>query len=118
MPSKDVYEKLCDYFGLQMGPVPDRDNLITAFKHTLSEETLEFYFLLPLFGEISESNLKKKAKRKGYSATEIDNHMSKLMSESFIERHRGEDEDLFARVFGAFVAENQVQKKKGTALGK
>ncbi|MDW7755962.1 MAG: 4Fe-4S binding protein [Brevefilum sp.] len=118
MPGKDVYEKLCDYFGLQTGPVPDRDNLIAAFKHTLPEDTLNFYFLLPLFGEISESNLEKKAKRKGFIASEIENHMSKLINESFIERHRSADEDRFSRVFGAFVAENQVRKKKGTAVGK
>jgi Pyruvate/2-oxoacid:ferredoxin oxidoreductase delta subunit len=118
MAKKDAYERLCDYFSLQLGEVPDRNNLMTAFKQTVTEETVNFYFLLPLFGEIKESQLLKKAKRKGYSDIEISKHMTLLIKESFIERHRGEEEDSFSRVFGAFVAENQVRKKKGTALGK
>lgn len=118
MTKKDVYQKLCDSFGLQMGPVPDQDNLVTAFRQTLPESTVNFYFLLPLFGEISQERLIKKAIRKGYTPTEINDHIDKLIKESFIERHYGHDGDSFARVFGAFVAENQVRKKKGTALGK
>ena len=118
MAKKDVYERLCDSFALQMGPVPDRENLITAFRFTLPEETVRFYFLLPLFGEVRDSHLANKARRKGFSDAEISEHMAKLISESFIERHKGEKEDCFARVFGAFVAENQVRKKKWTALGK
>jgi len=118
MSKKDVYERLCDSFSQQMGPVPDRDNLVTAFKQTLPEDAVQFYFLLPLFGEIGESHLKRKARRKGFSDSEIQDQMKKLIKESFIERHRDEEEDSFARVFGAFVAENQVRKKKGTALGK
>jgi len=53
MPGKDLYERLCDFFGLQMGEVPDRENLLTAFQYTLSEDDLLFFFLLPMFGEIS-----------------------------------------------------------------
>jgi hypothetical protein len=50
MATKDLYERLCDFFGLQMGEVPDRENLLTAFRYTLTEENLIFYFLLPIFG--------------------------------------------------------------------
>ncbi len=118
MANKDLFERLCDFFGLQMGEVPDRENLLTAFRHTLTEENLLFYFLVPMFGEISEDKLRNKAQRKGFSDPEIDKHIDKLIKESFIERHYGESTVHYARVFGAFVAENQVRKKKGTALGK
>ncbi len=118
MGEKNLYERLCDFFGLQMGEVPDRENLVTAFQHTLSEDNLTFYFLLPIFGKISKEKLIKKAQRKGFSDSEIDKHIDKLIKESFIERHYGESTIHFARVLGAFVAENQVRKKKGTALGK
>jgi ferredoxin len=118
MPKKDVYEKLVNSFELQLGPVPDRENLITAFRQTLPAETIMFYFLLPIFGGMRESNLVKKAKRKGFDDQDIEVHMTKLIKESFIERYKGENEGRYARVFGAFVAENQVRKKKGTALGK
>jgi ferredoxin len=74
--------------------------------------------LLPIFGEISEDKLRKKAQRKGFSDAEIDENIDKLIKESFIERHYSESKVDFARVLGAFVAENQVRKKKGTALGK
>jgi len=118
MAKKDVYERMCDFFGLQIGEVPDRDNLIRAFKQSLPLETATFYFLFPMFGEISESQLRKKARRKGYSQEEIEQHLGKLIDESFIEKHFGEPELRYARVFCVFVAENQVRKKKGTALGK
>lgn len=118
MPAKDLYERLCNYFGLQMGEVPDRENLLTAFKYTLSEDDLSFYFLLPMFGEISQKKLIRKASQNGFSDSQIEMHIDKLIKESFIERHYGESTVHFARVMGAFVAENQVRKKKGTALGK
>lgn len=118
MVDKNLYERLCDFFGLQMGEVPDRENLLTAFRHTLTEDNLSFYFLLPIFGEIGKEKLFRKAQHKGFSEMEIEQHIDKLIKESFIERHYGESTIHYARVLGAFVAENQVRKKKGTALGK
>ena len=44
MAKKDVYERLCDYFSLQLGEVPDRNNLMTAFKQTVTEKSI-FTFL-------------------------------------------------------------------------
>lgn len=62
--------------------------------------------------------MRKKAQRKSFSDAAIDENIDKLIKEFSIERHYSESKVDFARVFGAFIAENQVRKKKGTALGK
>jgi len=72
---------------------------------------------LPVFGNIRESQLRSKAKKKGYSADETDKYLAKLVHEGFFAKHYGETELSYSRTLGAFVAENQVRLKKGTALG-
>jgi ferredoxin len=114
---EDVYEKICDFFGFQTGAVADPDNLITAFKQTLTVQDALFYLLVPVFGALRESQLRLKAPRKGFSKEAIDQHLEKLVQEGFFDKHYGETETSYGRTLGAFVAENQVRKKKGTALG-
>ncbi len=115
---KDSYEKICDFFGLQTGPVPDKNNLISALKQSISESAAEIYLLTPMFGEISMEKLIQKAERSGFSVDEIEIHIKSLINEAFLEKHYHEEEIRLARVLSAFVAENQVRKKKGSALGK
>ncbi len=118
MAKKNVYERICDSFELQTGAIPDRDNLIQAVKQTISIEDAKFYFLVPAFGDIRKEKLIKKALRHGYSQEKIHQHLQKLIQEAFLEKHYKDSSLSIARVFCAFVAENQVRKKKGTALGK
>ncbi len=59
-----------------------------------------------------------KAKRKGFCQPEIDHLLQRLLQESLIEKLTQDGEIHLRRVFSVFVAENQVRKKKGTALGK
>lgn len=118
MAGKDLYERLCDSYGLQMGEVQDRENLLTALKQTLTPEALTVYFCIPIFGKIDEAKIYRKARRSGFEDAEIEAHLKKLKAEGFIETLYGEDEGKYTRVLGAYVAENQVRMKKGTALGK
>lgn len=97
--------------------MPNPENLITALKQTFSEQEAKFYLLVPIFGSIRESQLRAKAKRKGFSKEEIDLYLEKTFQEGFIDKRYGETEVTYSRTMGPFAAENQVRKKQGTALG-
>jgi ferredoxin len=118
MPPKDLYDRMCDFFGIQTGPVPDPENLKIALKQIVSERDLELYFLMPLFNEITLEKLDSRARRKGFSQVEFEKSLQRLLQESIIEKLTVEGQVNLRRVFSVFVAENQVRKKQGTALGK
>ncbi|HEY43539.1 MAG TPA: 4Fe-4S binding protein [Anaerolineae bacterium] len=64
--------------------MPNRDEFITALRHTLTEDDIRVIFLLPFTGEISYDQFVRKAAKIGVSPEELEEIIRRLVPEGFI----------------------------------
>ncbi len=118
MGKKTYLDKYINNFTSQTGEVTNREKLIWAIEHTLKEDDLKLFFLLPMTGSLTPAQLQKKASRAGFSEENFKESLTRLHEEGFIISHdltkKGR---VYERVFVSFTLEQQVRRKRGTELG-
>lgn len=107
MAEKDYYERLCKFYEIMVGTIPDRDSFKRTLKQTVTEEDLEVFFMLPMSGNIHFSKLKKKSKM---PEEELHTRLNRLASEGFILVYNS----LYERGNPIYMAEQQVRKPEDT----
>jgi Pyruvate/2-oxoacid:ferredoxin oxidoreductase delta subunit len=118
MAKKDIYDRLCDYYEFQTGPIPNRAPLKEGLRQTVSEEELTVLFLLPFAGPMTPEKLARKAARKlDLSGEKLQQILDHLYQEAFIMKYDRGGGPVYERAFPSFMAEQQVRMRKGTPLG-
>ncbi|MCP4761900.1 MAG: hypothetical protein GY870_08960, partial [archaeon] len=107
MVKKDNYERLCKFYEVMVGTLPDRDDFKEALKKTVTNEDLEVFFKIPMTGNIHFSKLLKKSK---LEENELYSRLNHLASEGFILIY----DSLYERGNPVFMTEQQVRKTEET----
>jgi formate hydrogenlyase subunit 6/NADH:ubiquinone oxidoreductase subunit I len=119
MAKKDLFDKLISFYEIMIGKIGNREQFKETLKQTVNEENLKTYFLLPFSGNIPRESFEKKAKRAGIPMDQYQASIERLALEGFIYSYEDPEKGrVYERNYSAFMAEHQVRKKKGTALGK
>lgn len=118
MAEKTYLNKYIDNFTVQTGEVANREKLIWAIEHTLREQDLKLFFLLPMMGSLTYDQFQRRALRAGFSEEQFKDCLTCLHEEGFVISHdlskRGR---VYERAFVSFTLEQQVRRKRGTELG-
>lgn len=107
MAKRDYYEELCDYYEVLVGEIPNRNELKEALQKTVTAEDLEVFFLLPLVGNITLTELRTQAK---LPTDELRERLKRLASKGFIIAYKTEKDHAYEREHIIFMTEQQVRK--------
>ena len=111
MKQQDNYEKLCKFYEIMVGRIPDRDQFKHALKMTIEESTLAPIFMMPLSGSISFTKLVKKSRM---NADDLMTSLRALASEGFVLMYENNKGLFCERGNPIFMAEQQVRKHDAT----
>lgn len=111
MTEKDGYEKLCNYYEIFVGKIPERDQFKEALKKIVSLDYLDLFFNIPTSGNILFSKLLKKTAQ---SPDQLMKQLSHLALEGFILLYETDKGLCCERGNPIFMAEQQVRKPEKT----
>jgi len=109
--SKDLYEDLAHYYEFMLGPIPQRDEFMTALQQTIGPDDLRLFFLVPMTGRIARSRLQRRA---GLSPAELEAQLDRLAGEGFIMAYTADGEPVCERANPVYMTEQQVRKPEDT----
>jgi len=112
MAEKDLFEDLCNFYELMLGPLPQRDAFKRTLQDTVSAEDLQVFFLLPLSGAIPQDKLLRKAR---VPAGELAACLDRLAGEGMIMAYTAGGQTVYERGNPIFMTEQQVRKPEDTA---
>jgi len=115
MARTDSYEKLCRFYEIMVGRIPDRDQFKEALRRTVAEADLDIFFELPLSGNISFSKLLKKSR---LGEGDLLSRLKHLASEGFILLYEADKGLSCERGNPVFMTEQQVRKHEDTVQRK
>ncbi|MBM3142151.1 MAG: hypothetical protein FJ005_03740 [Chloroflexi bacterium] len=107
MTERDYYEELCDYYEVLVGEIPNRNELKEALQKTVITEDLEVFFLLPLAGNITLTELRTQAK---LPPDKLHERLKRLASKGLIIAYKTEKDHAYEREHIIFMTEQQVRK--------
>jgi electron transport complex protein RnfB len=111
MPAQDLYEDLCKFFELMMGPLPFRDEFKRTLQDTVTAKELRLFFLLPAAGYVPLRKLERKARLPGEA---LRARLDRLADEGFALAYTVDGEPVYERGNPVFMTEQQVRKPQDT----
>jgi len=118
MSNPSLYEKLVKKSAMMFGSVPGEEQAMWAVEQCLPENDLRIYFLIPFGKTITLDKLRRRARRIGFSDTELDVTLERMFREAFVMRHQTAEGLAYESCPLSMAAEQQVRMKKGTPVGK
>ena len=118
MPPKDYYEDLIRYYEFQMGEMPRRQDFKDSLKSTFPEKDLQMFFQLPYLGFISEEKFLKKLYKKGFSKSEFENALERLIPRGLVDKFQKNGVWGYERAPVIVVLEMAVREKEDSDFRK
>ena len=109
--AKNLYDALCNYYELMLGPLPWREEFIQTLQETVTEDDLQLFFHLPLLNPISHPKLARKAKM---PADQLQATIERLATEGMIMAYSDQGTTSYERGNPVYMTEQQVRKSEET----